>query len=253
MPLFAFWRVPLANTVEKDSPLGISVFARAARNIKEADKQWDRFLWEFEGGELAIDASEFALRQAPVQDSEGNLVKQEMPKTKDRLFRRLNARKQDNSAFYQVFAPALRDSSYGNGLNRILRAIEWIVGLAYGSLSDPQDVDKTAEEVKASKQRSYSFVSNMQKSLQTALEQYIYAIDKYASVCNLAPPGEYHIKWNWGDGVLEDSDKETQVKLQEVNSNIITKEAYLMWRYSVSETEAAKMIPKDTEYKPFFE
>lgn len=253
MPLFAFWRVPLANTVEKDSPLGISVYARAARNIKEADKQWDRFLWEFEGGELAIDASEFALRQAPVQDSEGNLVKMEMPKTKDRLFRRINARKQDNSAFYQVFAPQLRDSSYGNGLNRILRAIEWIVGLAYGSLSDPQDVDKTAEEVKASKQRSYTFVSNMQKSLQTALEQYIYALDKYASVCNLAPAGAYHIKWNWGDGVLEDADKETQIKLQEVNNGIITKEAYLMWRYSVSEDEARKMMPQDSSYKPFFE
>lgn len=253
MPLFAFWRVPLANTVEKDSPLGISVYARAARNIKEADKQWDRFLWEFEGGELAIDASEFALRQAPVQDSEGNIVKLEMPKTKDRLFRRINARKQDNSAFYQVFAPQLRDSSYGNGLNRILRAIEWIVGLAYGSLSDPQDVDKTAEEIKASKQRSYTFVSNMQKSLQTALEQYIYALDKYASVCNLAPAGDYNIKWNWGDGILEDSDKETQVKLQEVNSNIITKTAYLMWRYSVSEAEAAEMIPADTDYQPFFE
>lgn len=253
MPLFAFWRVPLANTIEKDSPLGISVYARAARNIKEADKQWDRFLWEFEGGELAIDASEFALRQAPVQDSEGNLIKQEMPKTKDRLFRRINARKQDNSAFYQVFAPALRDSSYGNGLNRILRAIEWIVGLAYGTISDPQNIDKTAEEVKASKQRSYTYVSNMQKSLQAALEQYIYALDKYAAACNLTPPGTYHVKWNWGDGVLEDSDKETQVKLQEVNNGIISKEAYLMWRYSVSEEDAAEMLPNEESYRPFFE
>lgn len=253
MPLFAFWRVPLANTVEKDSPLGISVYARAVRNIKEADKQWDRFLWEFEGGELAVDASDFALRQAPVQDSEGNNVKQEMPKTKDRLFRRINARKQDNSAFYQVFAPTLRDNSYANGLNRILRAIEWIVGLAYGTLSDPQNVDKTAEEIKASKQRSYTFVSNMQRSLQTALEHYIYALDKYATVCNLTPAGDYHIKWNWGDGVLEDSDKETQVKLQEVNNNIISKTAYLMWRYSVSEAEAEEMIPADKEYQPFFE
>ena len=252
LPLFAFWRVPEANTEVKDSPLGISVFARAVRNIREADKQWDRFLWEFEGGELAIDASEFALRQAPVQDSEGNIVKMEMPKTKDRLFRRINARKHDNSAFYEIFAPQLRDSSYGHGLNRIRRAIEWIVGLAYGTLSDPQDVDKTAEEIKASKHRSYTFICNMQASLQTTLEQYIYAIDKYTTVCNLAPSGAYNIQWNWGDGVLEDSDKETQIKLQEVNNNIITKEAYLTWRYSVTEEQAKEMIPSET-YQPFFE
>lgn len=252
MPLFAFWRVPLANTVDRNSPLGISVYARAVRNIKEADKQWDRFLWEFEGGELAIDASEFALRQAPVQNDDGSTVKMEMPKTKKRLFRRLNARLNDNAPFYQIFAPQLRDSSYANGLNRILRAIEWIVGLAYGTLSDPQNVDKTAEEIKASKQRSYTYVCDMQSSLQTVLEQYIYAIDKYTTVCNLAPSGSYDIKWNWGDGVLEDADKETQVKLQEVNNDIITKESYLMWRYSVSEEDAKKMIPA-SEYKPFFE
>ena len=168
------------------------------------------------------------------------------------MFRRLNARLNDNAPFYKIFAPQLRDSSYANGLNRILRAIEWIVGLAYGTLSDPQNVDKTAEEIKASKQRSYTYVCDMQSSLQTVLEQYIYAIDKYTTVCNLAPSGSYDIKWNWGDGVLEDADKETQVKLQEVNNDIITKESYLMWRYSVSEEDAKKMIPAN-EYKPFFE
>ena len=37
------------------------------------------------------------------------------------------------------------------------------------------------------------------------------------------------------------------------NNGIITKEAYLMWRYSVSEDKARKMMPQDSGYKPFFE
>ena len=252
-PLFAFWKVPLANNIEKDSPLGVSVYSRAIKHIKEADKQWDRFLWEFEGGELAIDASEFALRQAPSFDVDGNEIRQEMPKTKDRLFRRLNARNKDNSAFYQVFAPTLRDGAISNGLNRIFRLIEWTVGLAYGTLSDPNNIDKTAEEIKASKQRSYVFVSNMQNSLQATLEQLIYAYNKITSVCHLAPEGSYSIKWNWGDGILEDVDKDTQIKLQEVNNGIISKTFYLMWRYSVTKDQAEEMIPKATEYQSFFE
>lgn len=52
----------MANTIEKDSPLGVSVYSRAVKNIMEADFQWDRFLWEFEGGELAVDACEELLR-----------------------------------------------------------------------------------------------------------------------------------------------------------------------------------------------
>lgn len=252
-PLFSFWKVPLANTVEKGSPLGVSVYSRAVKQIKEADKQWDRFLWEFEGGELAVDAEESALRERPVKNSDGKeVIKTSMPKTKDRLFRKLNVHSNNDKAFYNVFAPSLRDSSYGNGLDKILRKIEFACSLAYGTLSDPQNVDKTAEEVKSSKQRSFAVINNMQQSLQTALENYIYAIDRYTTACNLAPAGSYEIQWNWGDGVLEDSDKETQLRLQEVNSNIIDKVEYLKWRYGVTDEQAKEMMPKNAGVVDFF-
>lgn len=242
-PLFSFWRVPLANTIEKDSPLGVSVYSRAVKQIMEADFQWDRFLWEFEGGELAVDAGEELLRVRPQleENDKKTLPKFSVPKTMDRLFRRVQG--EDNS-FYKVFAPTLRDNSYGNGLDKILRKIEFECALGYGTISDPQNVDKTAEEVKNSKQRSFAAVSNMQSSLQTALENYIYAIDQYTTACNLAPKGNYEIKFNWGDGVLEDNDKEQAIKLQEVNNDIITKVHYLMWRYGVTESQAKEMLPK---------
>lgn len=64
-PLFAFWKVPFANHIESDSPLGVSVYSRAVKLLNEADLQWDRYLWEFEGGELAVDAGEEVLRQRP--------------------------------------------------------------------------------------------------------------------------------------------------------------------------------------------
>ena len=38
-----------------------------------------------------------------------------------------------------------------NGLENYFRQIEFVVGLAFGDLSNPQSVDKTATEVKASK------------------------------------------------------------------------------------------------------
>ena len=241
-PLFAFWRVPMANTIEKDSPLGVSVYSRSVKNIMEADFQWDRFLWEFEGGELAVDACEELLRVRKQINNNGEEENRYCtPSTRDRLFRRLQG---EENAFYKVFAPTLRDTSYANGLDKILRKIEFECALGYGTLSDPQNVDKTAEEVKNSKQRSFAVVENMQKSLQTTLENYIYALDQYTSACNLAPSGDYEIKFNWGDGVLEDNEKEQAIKLQEVNSNIITKVHYLMWRYGVTESQAKEMLPK---------
>lgn len=252
-PLFSFWRVPLANTIDKESPLGVSVYSRAVKHIKEADKQWDRFLWEYEGGELAIDADESALRTRPIITSNGKeKIRVETPKTKDRLFRRVRGRNKDETPFYNTFAPVLRDSSYANGLDKIMRKIEFACALGYGTISEPQNVDKTAEEVKNSKQRSFAVINNMQQTLQSALERYLYAIDQYTTACNLAPTGNYEVKWNWGDGVLEDNDKETQVRMQEVNSGITDKVEYLKWRYGVTEKQALEMMPKESGVVDFF-
>ena len=114
-PLFAFWSVPFANNIESDSPLGVSVYSRAIKLLNEADLQWDRYLWEFEGGELAVDAGEEVLRQRPGEDTYGT------PSTRDRLFRKFNIDADDNKdkSFYEVFNPTLRDDNYSNGLNEI--------------------------------------------------------------------------------------------------------------------------------------
>lgn len=238
-PLFAFWKVPFANHIESDSPLGVSVYSRAIKLLNEADLQWDRYLWEFEGGELAVDAGEEVLRQRPGEDTLGT------PSTRDRLFRKFNIDADDNKkSFYEVFNPTLRDENYSRGLNEIKRQIEFNCSLAYGTLSNPQNVDKTAEEIKASKQRSYTAVSDMQSSLEAVLEDYIYACNAMADACNLAPSGEYEVSFNWGDGVLEDKDKEQAIQLNEVNSGIRKKTDYLKWRYGVDDKQAAEMLPE---------
>ena len=250
-PLFAFWRVPFANQISPDSPLGVSVFSRAVNLLEEVDLQWDRYLWEYKGGTLAVHASEALLRQRTVTTENGvSYNTKELPESRDRLFQTFSAG-DPQDPMYKVFSPALRDEQYANGVDKIIRKIEFACSLAYGTISDPQNVDKTAEEIRSSKQRSYATVCDMQQSLQTALEDYIYALNEYTTACNLAPVGDYEVQFNWGDGVLEDSDKEQAIRLQEVNSGIITKENYLEWRYGVTEEQAKEMIPKSDVTDPF--
>ena len=197
MPLFAYFKIPNANNVDDTSPLGVSVYSRAINDIKEADNQWTRLLWEFEGSELAIDADITLFKK----DDKGNY---EFPKGKDRLFRMMDL--DDNAEKYKVFAPAIRDENLINGFNAILRRIEFNVGLAYGTLSDPNTVDKTAEEIKASKQRSYSTVSDIQKSLQTALEQLVYAMDVMAQLSGLSGRKKYEMSFDWDDSIVIDKE-----------------------------------------------
>ena len=143
-PLFGFFRVPQANWVDPCSPLGVSVYSRAVELIRQADEQWERILWEYEGGELAVDASSDLFRM-----TENGRCR--LPKGKERLFRVHDVSVMEaRGNFLETFSPALRDSSLFNGLNNILKRIEFNCGLAYGTISDPQLVEKTAEEIKLS-------------------------------------------------------------------------------------------------------
>jgi len=238
MPLFAYFKIPNANNVDDTSPLGISVYSRAINDIKEADNQWTRLLWEFEGSELAIDADITLFKK----DDKGNY---EFPKGKDRLFRMMDL--DDNAEKYKVFAPAIRDENLINGFNAILRRIEFNVGLAYGTLSDPNTVDKTAEEIKASKQRSYSTVSDIQKSLQTALEQLVYAMDVMAQLSGLSGRKKYEMSFDWDDSIVIDKEQELASMQQDAVAGFIRKELYVAAKYGVSEEEALKMMPQQDE------
>ncbi|MFR0899757.1 MAG: phage portal protein [Anaerobutyricum sp.] len=238
MPLFAYFKIPNANNVDDTSPLGVSVYSRAINDIKEADNQWTRLLWEFEGSELAIDADITLFKK----DDKGNY---EFPKGKDRLFRMLDL--DDNAEKYKVFAPAIRDENLINGFNAILRRIEFNVGLAYGTLSDPNTVDKTAEEIKASKQRSYSTVSDIQKSLQTALEQLVYAMDVMAQLSGLSGRKKYEMSFDWDDSIVIDKEQELASMQQDAVAGFIRKELYVAAKYGVSEEEALKMMPQQDE------
>lgn len=234
-PLFSYFKIPFANTIDSDSPLGVSVYSRATDLIKEADKQYSRLLWEFEGGELALDVDETALKK----DNKGKYV---LPKGKDRLIRKFNFDVGSKST-YSVFSPELRDASYIRGLNKILQRIEFNCGLAYGTFSDPQQTDKTAEEIRSSKQRSYATVSDIQKAQKAALTDLVYAMDVYCTLYDLAPAGTYDISFNYDDSIVVDSMAEQTIRMQEVSSGILAPEQYLMWRYGVTEQAAREMMP----------
>lgn len=237
--LFAYFRMPFSNTVDPESPLGVSVYSRAVGLIKEADRQYSRILWEYEGSELAVDASQGALQ---VKSPDGKAPV--LPPRSKRLFRELAIDQGQGGDLYKVFNPEIRDTSLFNGLDKILKRIEFNCNLAYGTLSDPQNVDKTAEEIRSSKQRSYSAVCDVQRSLQDALEHLVWAMDFYATLYKLAPRGEYDVNFTWGDGVLQDTDKEYMRRKEMADNGYLRPEKFVAWYFGISEDEAKDYMPE---------
>lgn len=224
-PLFAYFKMPMANTVDEGSPLGVSVYARAENLINDADEQYKRLLWEFKSGERAVmaDAAAFRINENG---------ERELPD--ERLFVAI-----DQENLFKEWTPTLREQNIIRGLNEILRKIEFNTGLAYGTLSDVQTVDKTAEEIKASKQRSYSQISDIQASLDTAVHDLTEAMDKLCDLYSLAPSGKYEISSEFDDSIIADRKAEFAEKQQLVSAGIMSKAEFRMWYFGETEEAAS--------------
>ena len=242
-PLFGWYKVAAANNVDIDSPLGASVFAKAIDVIREADMQYSRILWEYEGSELAIDVDPTALRP---KRTEGGGV--EMPKLNQRLFRQVDIDKGDRD-LYEVFSPNIRDASLLNGLNQLMIRIEDLSGLSRGTLSDANVEARTATEIKIIKQRSYTTISDNQAALERCLKDVVRVMNKYATTYNLAPEGEYEVSFEWDDSILTDTDAQMQEYLMMLNAGIISRAEFREWYFGETKAQAKAAIESITEEK----
>ena len=226
-PLFAYYKMPSANNIDLASPVGMSCYKKAVEQIRQADQHWERIMWEFQGSELAVMAENTMFKITHGVP--------EIPRGKKRLFRILQGA---GDHFFKEFSPAIRDSSLFNGFNRILQRIEYNCDLAYGTISDPQTVEKTAEEVKAARERSRSSMNEKQHALENALKQLVWIMNKYADFYRLAPAGEYEMIFEWGEGIAQDRDKEFARRLQLATAGKLKWEKLLAWYFGCSEEKA---------------
>lgn len=232
--LFAYFKMPQANNIDIDSPLGVSGFSRAVDLIKDADEQYSNLLWEFEGGQLAVDVDRTALNPEKNRRGEDTYT---LPKLQDRLFRRTLDLGEDEA--YHVFNPTLRDKSILNGLNSILMHIEDVCDLSRGTLSTIAYTEaRTATELKILKQRSYAANCDIQKELQKVLDDCLVIMDIYCDLYDIVPSGDYEVAYCWDDSIIIDKDAERQIDLIDVEKGLMSKVEYRIKWYGETQEQA---------------
>lgn len=236
-PLFAYMRIPFGNKIDPKSPLGVSAYADAIDLIKEADIQFQRLLWEYEGSELAIDANEDAFEA----DFKGDPV---LPVGRERLYRvnRFDPKQMSGGELIKTFSPAIRDEAYIRGLNELMKQIEDKVGLARGTLSDPKDNVRTGDEVRSNRQKTYITIVTIQRALEKAIKGLVSAIDELMTLYNIAPAGLIQVNCAWDDSVITDPDVERERDRQEVREGIMAAWQYRAKWYGETEEVAKAAI-----------
>ena len=240
--LFAYFKMPDANTIDTLSPLGVSGFSRAIGLIKDADFQYSRMLWEFEATEAAIDVDRDALMEVQNYDGTYHYVN---PILQQRLFRPIDIDAQGGTYF--PYNPPIRDISLINGLNNILMRIEDVCALSRGTLADVSEEARTATELKVLKQRTYQANTSVQTSLQHTLEDVVYIMNVYADLYEIAPEGEYEASFEWDDSMITDQDAELGKRLTLMQNGIASKLELRMWYFGETEAQAEAALQRVSE------
>lgn len=244
-PLFAYFRMPQANTIDPSSPLGVSGFSRAKSLIKDADEQYSRLLWEYEAGEMAIDIDRDALNFIEGgTDRDGHRVEGHsvLGKTQQRLFRKVDLSNTGDT--YEPYNPTLRDASFTSGLNTILMRIEDVCEVSRGTISDPAVEAKTATELKILKQRTYSANLDNQLALQDTLDEVVYIMNVYCDLYGITPHGDYNVSYEWDDSILVDVDTELGKRMTLQQNGLASKLENRMWYFGETEEQAREALIK---------
>lgn len=234
-PFYSYIKTPYADPNDVSSPLGVSLFTKILTQLKDYDAVYDSYMWEIEAKEAV-----YVIPRQATMHFEDELSPRKLKK-RERLFMELDYDPSTSNTPYTVPSSEIRYDSYESAINAISRDIEFNVGLAYGELSNAQLQDKTATEVRASKERSYATISELQKSLKISFEEIVKVMDELVTLYSLAPDdlGNYEVTFYFDDSIAVER---TSPMLEEVKLGILRPEYYLMERYGYTYDEAMERV-----------
>lgn len=189
-PLFAYYRLPGANTIDPASPLGLSVFANAVTELKAIDIAVSR-----KNTEIADSKHITFVGQAVIQNAEN------MGKTLPRFVQGLGMGVDDTSTkSVHEHVPTVLTDQRIKDINFNLSMAGVKCGFSEGVfVMDGQTGMITATQVEADDRDTIQTIKNDRDALKSALEQAFYGADKITTLYNAAPLGTYEINFNFGD------------------------------------------------------
>ena len=189
-PLFAYYRVPGANTIDPTSPLGLSVFANAITELKAIDIAVSRKNMEVEDSKKIT-----FVGQALVKNAQNKGV--QLPRFVQGLGMGLNDT--ETSAIHE-HTPVLLTDQRIKDINFNLSMAGVKCGFSEGVfVLDGQTGMITATQVEADDRDTIQTIKTDRDALKDAIEQAIYGANALATLYQLAPLGEYEVNFNFGD------------------------------------------------------
>ena len=248
--LFSYFRTPVANNIDDNSPLGVSVYANAMDTLRSLDICYDSFVREFRLGRKRIIVPERCIRTV-IDPQTG--VQRRYFDANDEAYEALatddieGLKIHDNSV-------ELRVEEHVAAMNTFLQILCLQLGFSASTFSfNAKDGLKTATEVVSENSKTYKTIKNCQTVITPAIEKLVHNIFAVAILYDMEFEGEkvagwfkdgsldsqYECKVAWDDGVVQDRTANINEGIMLVNSGLMSKKTFLMDTLGMTEEQAA--------------
>ena len=232
-PHFQIIKPPLANNVDIDTPMGLSIFGNSIDKLKAIDNKYDSFDMEFVDGKRRILVDRTALKGTPQVDENGNISQQLYFDRNDRTYVAMNGMKD------QPVKDISFDLRYQEHIDSINAELNWYsASLGFGESFYKIDGNGQATATEILSQDDDAF--RTKQTFEVVIKDVI--IDLVKSICYLEgiELSENEIQVEFDYSRFENQEK-VQMRLErEVSRGITSKVEYRMKVYGESE-DVAKM------------
>ena len=227
-----YFKSPIDNRQNVDN-YGVPITYGCDATIKEIKDTLKQIIIEFKAKEVFIGVDYTMFKK----DKNGNY---ELPDS--HLFKKFNS---DKDIMFEVFDPAIRESSYYTRLQELYARLEKEIGTSKGILTEVETQDATATAIKKALYDTFTIVADTRTAFEKGMNDLLEGINILANYYNITPIGEYQVNYDWSYDLLE-STEETFAQLTQGQSLGVVKEEEIRQFIFPDETiDEAKKAIKD--------
>ena len=246
--LFTYFRTAIANNIDDNSPLGVSIYANALSTLRSLDICYDSFIREFQLGKKRIIVPAQALRT--VRDPiTGNFVRYF-----DADDEALVGLATDDANALQIHdnSVALRVDEHISAINAFLSTLCLQLGFSAGTFTfDQAQGLKTATEVISENSKTYKTIKGHQQQIKMALDDLVTSIIQLAALYDVEYKGYkisaladigWESKVTFDDSILQDRQTNINEGVLLTNSGLMSKKRFLVEKLGYTEEEAEQEL-----------
>lgn len=231
--LFCYWRTPVANNLDDNSPLGMSIYGNALETLRALDICYDSFVREFRLGKKRIIVPARAVRT--VADPTTGALRRYFD-ANDESYEAL-ASDDPNDLKITDNSVELRVEEHISAINAFLSILCLQIGFSANTFTfDEKHGIKTATEVISENSKTYKTIKTIQNQLAPAIEHLVRNIVDVAALYNMDHEGQsvealasggYHVQVVFDDGILQDRQTNINQGVMLVGAGLLSKLTFL--------------------------